>query len=114
MTTTQTVTFEEVAAFIGSASREEVDIMFELIRTRSKIISKITGSLNTSLLKEGDAVRIVGNIKPAYLRGRTATVFGPSATRKPGYIAIKLDAPARTYSSSTPIDFPAACLEKVG
>ena len=52
-------TIQEVAAYIGAADREEVDIIVGLCRDRARAISKLAASINASLLKPGAGVQCV-------------------------------------------------------
>ncbi len=56
---------------------------------------------------------MTNGISPKDLIGEMATVFGPAASGRSGYVAVKLDRQTRKFSPYTPLDFPANCLQKV-
>jgi len=105
-------TFQEVAAHIGQADRLDIDLIFDLCRSRVKTIGKIHAAKVMADLKPGDRVEITEGISPKYLIGATGTVAAQMPS-KPGSLPVTLDNSQGRYAAGIPIGVPAACLAKI-
>lgn len=82
------------------------------IFARKKEHGEERATINLATLKPGDLVKIVGAMKPKYLRGQHAKVLDdpPPPNRREGYISIELLVPQQRFHI---IDLPAQLVEKV-
>ena len=72
-TTAVNLTLVDVAAFIGSASPEDVDAVLDLARDRAKALRAIATRVTAASVQKGTDVVLAG-LNPKYLNGLTGTV----------------------------------------
>lgn len=68
-----------------------MDVLSTTIFERKRTLQRQKGAENLAKLEVGDAIRIVGAVKPKYLKGAIGTVVDHRFPNpKPGWIAIEL------------------------
>jgi hypothetical protein len=105
-------TFQDVAAYIGQATRAEIDSIFNLGNARAKAIRMVASTEALASIKPGDRVKIAAGIRPQYLVGATGVVTDHPAKRA-GSLSVVLDRSVGKFPSGFPIGVAASCLTKV-
>jgi hypothetical protein len=76
-----TTTFQEALEYASRASTEEIEQFYTVLKERSKMARKVQASLNASILKPGDRVRLSDRMTPQYLRNIEVTVVQVTGTK---------------------------------
>lgn len=108
----------DVVEFVMNAEREDIDRIFELLKTRSKTLSDIEAAKNKATLIPGTKVRLIEPITPKYLRGLTGVVVDEVPTpgkrgKKKQTIPVEIDPVWDTGRYSHSVNVPASCLEAI-
>jgi hypothetical protein len=87
--------------------------ILSVVAERSRYVRQREAFERLRTLKEGDTVRVIGNIKPKYLVGQRGTVVALSDIRRRGFPMVEVDfgKPIRRYGAI--ITMPVSCLQVV-
>lgn len=105
---TNMTTFQEVLDFVSSATEQEVRLLFDAGKRRTKTIRENTAAANAATLKVGDRVRTKG-LSPKYLSGLPATVTRVDRTK----ISVEVDEGEDTGRYGRFFTVPASALEAI-
>lgn len=104
-----------IATVLAAIAAGDLDADLARVNTalnaRIKAKRTMDATMNVAMIAKGDTVRIVGNIRPKYMVGLTATVVDTNRTRV--VVNFPDTAAAGRFRNATRVTVPATCVEVV-